>query len=303
MKTSKLLTILAVILAATGSVCFTISKAAAATTPSVVIVDTGYDPSVTQFANKIVYEQCITSFAPSCPNGKSSQSGTGSAALTPAQIKIAGMGHGSEMLSGEIQTNPNIKFIYFRVFSVYSTNSFGPYDTDLPTILNWVQANASTYNIQAVAMSFERHVTGACPINTPLATATANLKALNIPIFAGAGNDSDFTHIGFPACNTGIIPVGGEINNIHQLWSNAGPGLGWDANSSLLVTSIGNSSVQSIGTSIATQISAASWVAIRQAKPNLTYSQIYNLIQSTGTKSSNQYVSNIPTLNLTNALK
>ena len=280
-----------------------VNKVSAAVTPSVVIIDTGYDSSISQFSEKIIYEQCITSFAASCPNGKSTQSGPGSAALTPKQIKISGIGHGSEMLSGEILTNPNIKFIYFRVYSVYSNNLFGPYDSDLSKILDWVSTNASAYNIQSVAMSFERHIAGSCPINNALAISTANLKALNIPVFAGAGNDSDYTHIGFPACNTGIIPIGGEINNVHQLWSNSGATLGWDANASMLVTSIGNVQVQSIGTSIATQISAASWALILQSKPTLNYSQIYNLIQSTGSKSNNQYVSGIPTLELSNVLK
>jgi hypothetical protein len=274
-------------------------------TPTVVIVDTGYDPSITQFTNKIIYEQCFTSFYASCPNGKNTMSGPGAAALSPAQLAVNQTGHGSEMLSGEILTNPNIKFIYIRAFSIETKPAvmLSPYDSDLSIILDWVAANAATYNIQAVSMSFARPMPNGCQINPQLALATTKLISLNIPVFAGAGNAGNENSIDFPACNTGIIAVGGEINNLPAYWSNHGPNLSWDALGTLTVTSVGNKSVTSIGTSIATTISAASWVAIRQSKPNLNYQQIYSLIRNTATISSSTYVENVPIMNLVGALK
>ena len=109
--------------------------------------------------------------------------------------------------------------------------------------------------------------------------------------------------IDFPACNTGIISVGGEMNNIHAYWSNYRPNIGWDALGTLAVTSVGNKQITSVGTSIATQISAASWVAVRQAKPSLNYQQIYSLIRNTASISNAVYVKNVPTLDLISALK
>lgn len=305
MKAKKIVSIIGLIVIFSYFAILLVSKAHASNPPTVAIIDTGYDASVTQFANKIVYEQCYSSFFASCPNGKSNMSGPGSAALSPAQLAINGTGHGSEMLSGEIITNPNIKFVYIRAFSVETKPALmvAPYDSDIPLILNWIAANASVYNIQAVSMSFARAVTSSCPINSAIAIATSNLKSLNIPVFAGAGNEGNLTHIDFPACNPGIISVGGQINNIPAYWSNSGAGLGWAALGSLNVTSVGNSSVVSTGTSIATTISAASWVAIRQAKPTLNYQQVYSLIQNTATMSSAAYIKNVPTLNLAAALK
>jgi hypothetical protein len=305
MNARKVLTVFAVIIALIGIAIFTVNKAFAGTVPTVVIVDTGYDPFVSQFANKIVYEQCYTSFFASCPNGKTTMSGQGSAALSPAQLAVTGTGHGSEMMAGEIATNPNINFIYIRAFSIETKPAlmFSPYDSDLPTILNWVAANASAYNIQAVAMSFARPVTGACPINATLAASTAKLTSLNIPVFAGSGNEGNESSIDFPACNTGIISVGGEMNNVPAYWSNYSPNIGWNALGTLTVNSVGNKPVVSIGTSIATQISAASWVAIKQAKPSLNYQQIYSLIKNTASISNATYAKNVPTLNLTAALK
>jgi len=305
MNARKFLTVIATIVALIGLTIGFINKTFAATNPTVVIVDTGYDPSVTQFANKIVYEQCYTSFFASCPNGKSTMSGAGSAALSPAQLAVTGTGHGSEMMAGEIATNPNINFVYIRAFSIETKPALmiSPYDSDLPTILNWVAANASTYNIQAVAMSFARPVTGVCPVNSAIAASTAKLTSLNIPVFAGAGNDGNENAIDFPACNPGIISIGGEMNNVPAYWSNYSPNIGWDALGTLTVNSVGNKPVTSIGTSIATQISAASWVAIRQAKPTLNYQQIYSLIRNTASVSNAVYAKNVPTLNLTAALK
>ena len=305
MKARKVFTIMAVIVSLIGIAIFTVSKASASITPTVAIIDTGYDPSVTQFANKIVAEQCYTSFVASCPNGKSFMSGAGSAALSPAQLAVAGTGHGSEMMAGEIATNPNIDFVYIRAFSIETKPAvmLSPYDSDLPKILDWIAQNASTYNIQAVSMSFARPVAGACPINTLLATSTSKLISLNIPVFAGAGNEGNQNSIDFPACNTGIIAVGGQINNMPAYWSNYSPNIGWDALGALTVNSVGNKPVTSIGTSIATTISAASWVAIRQAKPNLNYQSIYSLIRSTSTPISAVYVKNVPALNLLAALK
>ena len=305
MNARKFLTVIATIVALIGLTIGFINKTFAATNPTVVIVDTGYDPSVTQFANKIVYEQCYTSFFASCPNGKSTMSGAGSAALSPAQLAVTGTGHGSEMMAVEIATNPNINFVYIRAFSIETKPALmiSPYDSDLPTILNWVAANASTYNIQAVAMSFARPVTGVCPVNSAIAASTAKLTSLNIPVFAGAGNDGNENAIDFPACNPGIISIGGEMNNVPAYWSNYSPNIGWDALGTLTVNSVGNKPVTSIGTSIATQISAASWVAIRQAKPTLNYQQIYSLIRNTASVSNAVYAKNVPTLNLTAALK
>jgi len=305
MKAKKIVSLIGII-AIIGYLAFLgISKASASSIPTVAIIDTGYDPSITQFANKIVAEQCYTTFFASCPNGQKTMTGAGSAALTPSQLAVVGTGHGSEMMAGEIATNPNINFVYIRAFSIETKPSLmvAPFDTDLPIILNWIAANASTYNIQAVAMSFARPVTGACPINSAIAASTAKLTSLNIPVFAGAGNEGNESSIDFPACNTGIISVGGEMNNVPAYWSNYSPNIGWDALGTLTVNSVGNKPVVSIGTSIATQISAASWVAIKQAKPNLNYQQIYSLIKSTASVSNATYAKNVPTLNLTAALK
>jgi hypothetical protein len=266
---------------------------AASTQSNIVIIDTGYDPNVASFKDKVIYEKCINWIQATCPNGKLTMDGAGSAQLTPKQLGTGTAMHGTEMMLDSIAINSNSKFIFIRAFSVGNI-VMAPLDSDVVNILNWVNANKETYNIGAVTMSFGRHITTACQNNAQLTTAVSQLKSANIPVIAAAGNNYDYSHIDFPACNSGIISVGSSVNGIHQLYSNAGAGLSFDA-----LGQIGSSN----GTSTAAQAFGAAWVAIHQAKPSLSYDQEFALIQKTSTQSGNQYVKNIPTLNLDGALK
>jgi hypothetical protein len=266
---------------------------AASTQSNIVIIDTGYDANVASFKDKVIYEKCINWIQATCPNGKLIMDGAGSAQLTSKQLGTGTGMHGTEMMLDSIAINPNSKFIFIRAFSI-SNIVMAPLDTDVVNILNWVYANKDTYNIGAVTMSFGRHTTTACQNNVTLTNVVSQLKSANIPVIASAGNDYDYTHVDFPACNTGIISVGSSVNGIHQLYSNAGVGLSFDA-----LGQIGSSN----GTSAAAQAFGASWVAIHQAKPSLSYDQEFALLQKTSTQSANQYVKNIQTINLVEALK
>jgi hypothetical protein len=293
-KTKRIVAIVGMIAIVAYLVLIGTKTAHAANTQSnIAIIDTGYDPNVASFKGKIIYEKCVNWIQATCPNGKLSMEGTGAAALTPAQLGTGTAMHGTEMLLDSIQTNPNTHFVFIRAFSI-SNIVVAPLDTDVVNILNWIYANRDTYNIGAVTMSFGRHLNTACTNSVSLTNAVNQLKLANIPVIAAAGNNYDYSHIDFPACNTGIISTGASVNRIHQLYSNAGAGLTIDA-----LGQIGSSN----GTSTATQVFGASWVAIHQVKPYLNYDQELSLIQATATQSSNQYVKNIPTLNLAGALK
>lgn len=267
---------------------------AASTGSNIAIIDTGYDPSVASFKDKVIYEKCVNWLEATCPNGKLSMEGAGSAQLTPKQLGTGTGIHGTEMMLNSISTNPNTKFIFIRAFSINKA-VIAPLDTDVVNILNWIYENKDTYNIGAVTMSYGRPITSsACPNSTTLTTVVNKLKLFNIPVIAAAGNNYDYSHINFPACNTGVISVGASVNGIHQLYSNYSTSISFDA-----LGQVGSSN----GTSTATQVFGAGWVAIHQAKPSLSYSQIYSLIQQTSYTSNNQYINLVPTLNITAALK
>jgi Subtilase family len=268
---------------------------------NIAIIDTGYDASVAQFSGKIVYEVCFTNNY--CPNGKSFQEGTGSAVLTPAQLTARDATHGTQMLSASIATNPNTKFVYIRAYGINNGVLNSPVDADFITMLNWINNNKTKLNIGAVVWSGARHITTACPVNDPITAAVINLNNNGIPVISAAGNDYDYVHVSFPACLQPIIAVGSIDAYGHALYSNAGKDLDFDAMGTMTVSNGGTAKIQSVGTSLAAQVFAASWIAIKQAKPTLTYQQEYALIQSTQILSKNIRVKDVPTLNLAGALK
>ena len=278
-----------------------VSAHADATNTNIVIIDTGYDPSVTQFAGKIVYEACFTNNY--CPNGKSFQEGAGSAVLTPAQLTAKDATHGTQMLSASIMTNPNTKFIYIRAYGISNGYLNSPVDSDFLNILSWINANKVKFNVGAVVWSAARQVTTSCPANNAINAVVNILKSSGIPVISAAGNNYDYVHVSFPACLQPIIAVGSIDAYGHALYSNAGTDLDFDAMGTMNVSNGGTARIQSVGTSLAAQVFTASWVAIKQAKPTLTYDQEYALIQSTQTLSKNTYVKNVPTINLAGALK
>ena len=267
---------------------------AASTGSNIAIIDTGYDPSVASFKDKVIYEKCVNWLEATCPNNKLSMEGPGSSQLTTKQLGTGTAIHGTEMMLDSIATNSNTKFIFIRAFSINKA-VIAPLDTDIVNILNWIYANKDTYNIGAVTMSYGRPITSStCPNSTTLTNVVNQLKSVNIPVIAAAGNNYDYLHINFPACNTGVISVGASVNGIHQLYSNYSTAMSFDA-----LGQIGSNN----GTSTATQVFGAGWVAIHQAKPFLSYSQIYSLIQQTSSISTNQYIKSVSTLNITSALK
>jgi hypothetical protein len=273
---------------------------------NIVIIDTGYDASLLQFKNKIAYEACFT--VNSCPNGKAFQEGAGSAALDSDTLKIKDAGHGTEMMSASLLVNPNTKFIFIRAYGAYKGTLISPLDSDFSNIISWVYTNKDKLNVGAVVFSASRNITTSCPVNNPITNTVNNLRLSGIPVISAAGNNSNYTQVGFPACLDPIIAVGSIDNfawmsNWHSNYSNAGKGLDFDAYGNMVVTTIGGAQIQSTGTSLAAQVFAASWMAIKQSKPALTYDQEYALIQKTQVLSNNSFVKNIPTLNLIAALK
>ncbi len=275
-------------------------QAHAATNQNIVIIDTGYDASVTQFAGKIVYEACFTS---SCPNGKTFQEGIGSAALTATQLTAKDAIHGTQMISASILTNPGASYVFIRAYGISGTNLISPTDSGFLSILTWIDQNKTKLNVGAIVFSAARNITTACPTNVGILNFVNSFKTIGVPVISAAGNAYDYTHVAFPACLNPVIAIGSIDKYGHALYSNAGVDLDFDAMGTMTVSNGGSTTLQAVGTSLAAQVFAASWMAIKQAKPNLTYDQEYALIKSTQTLSSNTYVKNIPTINLAGALK
>lgn len=260
-------------------------KNSTTTVPTLAILDTAIDNTIPEIKGKLIYEVCILEWT-TCPNGKSFMEGPNSASLPLNSITRNGFDHGTQMTSVAIQSNPNMNIVFIRIVG-QNIN----YDRQIATsatismALDWVIQNKEKFNIQAVSMSQGHHNLFAsadyCP-KTPLVENKINsLIGLDVPVFFASGNGYDYNKIDWPSCIPSSIAIGGATKNGIELYSNYDPNLiDFTANSRARVSVPGGKIINATGTSISTQVAAASWLAIKSAKPTLTYTQIYDLIKS-----------------------
>ncbi len=79
--------------------------------PSIAILDTAIDTSVSSLKNRNVYEVCILAWN-SCPNGTQFQEGKGAATLPSSLITKNGFDHGTQMASAAANANPNMGIVF-----------------------------------------------------------------------------------------------------------------------------------------------------------------------------------------------
>lgn len=254
--------------------------------PTLVIMDTAIDNTLEQFKGKIAQEVCILEWK-TCPNGDYFMEGKGAAAISPYAMTKNGFDHGTKMASAALKTNPNMKIVFIRIAgqsSNYSRQSI----TEI-TILNslvWIYLNKDKYNIKAVSMSQGSHsfrsIEKYCP-ETPETQGMIEVLGLaGIPTFMAAGNDRDYRRIDWPSCIPESISIGAGSKDGIKTYSNHDPlRIDYIAEGTMDVFTSGEIIQSVTGTSISTQVAAASWIAISQAKPELSYQEIISLIDKT----------------------
>ena len=257
-------------------------------TPTVAILDTALDSSLPIFKGRIAYEVCILEWS-SCPNGKSFMEGPGSTNLPAKIIAKNGFNHGTQMASIFIANSPNVNIVFVRIIG----NTAGgdrqiANEITLTNALDWVYKNKDILNIQAVTMAQGHHnlgsLTNYCP-NTP--ATQSRLKtfvSVGIPVFFAVGNAGDLKRIDWPSCIDDSISVGAATDQDElAIYSN------YDVNKIDFIA-LGNTvasdpvtgkQINVRGTSASTQIAAAQWLKVKEAKPTLSYQELYNLISRT----------------------
>lgn len=263
------------------------ASAAEQTTPTIVVIDTALDSTLPVFKDKIAYEVCMLDW-PSCSNGKSFAEGPGAASL-PANLYLKnGFDHGTQMASIAVGANPNIKIVFIRIIG--NTPDGRRQITSEATVykaLNWVAENKYKFNIQAVAMAQGRHdfrtYVDYCPKTPTTQSSIKRLIELGVPTFFATGNNRDYLRIDWPSCIPEAIAVSAtdQYDEI-SIYGNYDKSLtDFYALGNTTAFKPGGSQSNVAGTSASTQIAAAQWVAVKQAKPSLTYTQIYELLSKT----------------------
>lgn len=251
--------------------------------PTLAILDTGLDTSIPSIKEKLIYEVCILEWT-TCPNGQSFMEGPGSAHIPLQSITKNGFGHGTQMASAALSTNPNMNIVFVRIIG---QNINGDRQiTNEQTIyqaLSWVLQNKEKFNIKAVSLSqgsrSSSSATNYCSVTPLTQKYITDLLSAGIPTFTAVGNGSDYKRIDWPSCIPEAVAVGAGSKNGIETYNNYDPTLlDFYSIGQLKVLSPGSITGWASGSSIATQTAAANWIALKQVKPELNVHQLNELI-------------------------
>lgn len=262
------------------------SKAEEAKPATLAIIDTALNNTIPQIKNNIVYEVCILDWK-SCQNKTQFQEGIGAASMPSDQILKNGFAHGTQMVSAAVTTNPNIKIVFIRFVGATADGSRQiTNESSFVNAMTWIYYNKDRFNIKAVAMSQSHHNLGFgtnyCP-NTPLTADIINkLNSAQIPVFLPAGNTRDLKRIDWPSCIPTAFSVSASAYGDGQaVYTNYDVNLtDIFARGDMKVLSPDGKIANTVGTSIATQVAAASYIALANRYPAYTSSQLLDLLKS-----------------------
>lgn len=233
------------------------------------IIDSAIDS--TKF-NSIIHEVCFTTVkSMACPNGQLFMEGP-KAASAPWPRHKDGINfdlnnatfHGDTMVKAALTVNPNLKIVFVRFNDVTTLgNSRGDVKA-LALAVEWVSQNAEKYSIDALSISqssVSSNNLALCTTHTQTINSVSLLNSKNIPVFVATGNDRRTDVIGFPSCVKGVVAVGALANETQlEKATNTGPGLAMVSPGKVRVTKYNGSPTDTAGSSVATAVSAASYV-------------------------------------------
>jgi len=267
-------------------------KSTALSAPTVAILDTAIDMSQSKFQNSVVQEVCLIEIffdsTARCPNGLTSMEGPGAATLPKDKLALGGFDHGTLMADQALQTNPNVKIIFIRIIGQREsgtreyTNEATVYNA-----LQWVINNQSKFNIQSVAMAQGSHALGAagtdyCPKTPTTVEKVKALNALNVGVFFPAGNNSDYLRVDWPSCIPETISMGATMpTESIAPYSNYDKLVDFYARGTTVLYGLDGKKTNFAGSSASVLVGATSWATIKSVKPELNYTEIYNLISKT----------------------
>jgi len=279
-------------------------KSTSASVPTIAILDTAIDMSQPKFQNSIVYEVCLIEIIEGstarCPNGLTKMEGPGAATLSKDKLALGGFDHGTLMADQALQTNPNVKIVFIRIIGQREsgvreyTNEATVYNA-----LQWVINNQSKFNIQSVAMAQGSHSLGAagtdyCPKTPTTVEKVKSLNALGVGVFFPAGNNSDYVRVDWPSCIPETISMGATMPaGSIAFYSNYDSKLiDFYAQGTTILYGLDAKKTNFAGSSASVLVGATSWATIKSVKPNLTYTQLYDLISKTSILTTSSKINN-----------
>lgn len=265
-------------------IAFAMPQAQAVSDPTIVIIDSGIDKTVSGLSDSIVQEACFA------VTGCKTFEGTGSAT-------VPGTKHGTTMALVAKKIYPNAKIVMIRVFQADSTaDMVSMTTTEATSTLNnafdWIIKNKDKYNIVSISASMGGglYTNATCPSTVQVKTLASKidtLASIGIPTMFASGNDSsnkaNLGKINFPACIAQSVSVGGTVaDNSIMTESNTSSEVDFFA---LGVYNILGKGVR--GTSASTAAFSAYWAKNYKG----SYKATYDYLKSVSKPTKNAYAS------------
>ncbi|MBF0495900.1 MAG: S8 family serine peptidase [Deltaproteobacteria bacterium] len=273
----------------------------------VAILDTGIRETHEFFAGKTLVEACYAGNS-NCPNGQTTMTGPGSAALYASSLSgydhgthVAGIAAGKKADNSILGVAKDANIIAVKVFSIFTSDTncgagHSPcilsYTSDQILGLQFVYNNRSNFSIASVNMSIgggtKYSDQSLCDTNNAAEKAAIdNLRAVGIATLIASGNESYCNGIDAPGCISSAIAVGAtDDSDVQASFSNWDPNLldvyapGVSINSSIGTsdTSYGLMS----GTSMATPHMTGCFALLKQKNSSLSVTQLFSAVNNTG---------------------
>jgi subtilisin family serine protease len=253
---------------------------------TVAVIDTGVQSSHPFIGSRVVAEACYLTTA-LCPNGRTSQTGTGAAA--PARggdhgTHVSGIAMGSYAAGASVYRGVanKARLVMVNVFG----SQGGAYTSDIIEGLQFVESlvstNSNPYHIDAVNMSLGGGLySGPCD-SDPAKPIIDLLRSEGVLTVVAAGNDGSVSQMSSPACISSAVSVGAtNKQGLIASYSNANgyttlfaPGGDFDSLGCVTSSVPGSTYAAMCGTSMAAPHVAGAISLLRQAKPGATITEI-----------------------------
>ena len=255
----------------------------------VAIIDSGLDQDHPDFADRVASQECFSS---DCDTSIYDQNGHGT--------NVAGIIAGA----GNIAPQGGAPAVTLHILKILDADNNFDSSSQVVSALDHIITELPNVKIVNMSIGTSQLFTSACDDSTSwtlsLASAVNQLHARGVTLFSSSGNEGDNTAITAPACLSNVIAVGATWDNRISSYtgfcnepsptageitcfSNSSENVDIVAPGALMTATGRNHGISNYaGTSMASPLVASCAALLRQARPNLTPTELRRALVENG---------------------